>query len=428
MDNRMILLTASRNISRNRKRSILSISAIALAVALICFMKSYVDGLMGDVARNVFIYETGHIKIIHKDYEREKKLMPLDLAIGNETSGYGEVTEQVRQIPDVEAVLPRTRFGVLIDTKDRLKNAMGMAVDLRAERDNLALEKRIIDGRIFREWAEGPGGFVAEIVVGKLLAADLGIKPGDRVTMMTRTAEEGLGHMTFTVAGIASFGTAQMDKAYFFLPLSTAAKFLRTEGQVTEILVLLKDRNQSRAIAAKINQLFISRSDKPYTAVAWERQDDGQYYTLITAGSKTYTVIYIVFLVLASLVIINTTMMTVLERIREIGTIAALGMRGREIVRLFFAEAVILSVIGSFFGVLVGGSFAFWLSRVGIDFAKLSGGGVDLQVSEIVHTAFGPGLLIFSFIFGVVVASVCAWFPATRAARIEPVEAMRGVL
>jgi len=119
-------------------------------------------------------------------------------------------------------------------------------------------------------------------------------------------------------------------------------------------------------------------------------------------------------------------MMVIYERTREIGTIGALGMNGGQIVLLFVIEAMIISTIGSFLGTIAGGALDYYWSVVGIDFAKLSGG-LDMPTTDMIYPRFGISILIGSFLFGVVIASVFAAIPARRAAKIEPVEALRSV-
>lgn len=140
-----------------------------------------------------------------------------------------------------------------------------------------------------------------------------------------------------------------------------------------------------------------------------------------------YRVIFLGLLLLASTVIVNTTMMVIYERMKEIGTIGALGMTGGQIILLFVIEAIIVSAIGSFMGTVVGGGLDFYFHKVGINLRALSGGSVDFNVSDIVHPRFGLSMLVGSFLFGVVVASITAYFPSRRAAKIDPVEALRSV-
>ncbi len=415
---------ALRNISRNKRRTVLSAIAIGMAVLFICFMKSYITGFGNNIKNNVFAFQTAHVKIFNKDYIKEEKLMPLDLSIYGYDKDYTEVIELVRKVKGIKHILPRTKFGAILNMKGKWKNLLGFAFDQDLEKSINPLKEKIVQGRMFREYAPGRH----EIVVGKVLAQELGVKVGDKITMMSKTAEEGLGHMTFKIVGISSYGVPEFDKMYFFLPLSVAAKFLKMEYEVMELGIYLDDMDNSIPVSEEINKILETKPDNPYMAQSWEDQGGGQFFKMFAMADKIYGVVYLVFLALASLVIINTTMMVVYERMKEIGTIAALGMRGAAIVKLFFYEAVIISIIGSFIGTVTGGILSYSFSKIGFNIAKMTGGAMsDMAVSNIVYFYFGVDLLIFAFVYGVIVASLCAFIPASKAARIQPVEAMKGV-
>ncbi len=408
---------ALKNIGRNKRRTILSISAVTFAVILVCFFKSYLKGTFDNVKHNIFLFETGNIKILNKDFIKEEKLMPLDLNIYN----YKNIISAIKNVEGIRAVLPRTKFAAMMNIKGSMKTVTGMAIDAELEHKINPLKDKIVSGRLFKEFA--PARY--EMVMGKAMADDLNLKVGDKITLMTKTAEEGLGHMTFKITGLVSYGIGEIDKNLFFIPLSTAAKFLSMENEVGELAVYLNNPNNSIEAAEKINKILDSKKDNPYKAYPWEYQKNGQYYELIAVSNKSYNVIYFIFLVLASLVIINTTMMVIYERLKEIGTILSLGMRPFSIVKLFFYESVIISVIGSFIGTVIGGVISFIISNTGINVAKLSGGGISIQFSNIIYPYFGIDLLLFSFLFGVIVTSVFAFIPSLKAARIEPVKALR---
>ncbi|OGS21727.1 MAG: hypothetical protein A2252_11605 [Elusimicrobia bacterium RIFOXYA2_FULL_39_19] len=415
---------AFRNISRNKKRTALSAFAIAMAVMIVCFMKSYTTGLFNNVKNNVFSFETAHVKVINKDYLKEEKLMPLDLNIYGYENNYNEVIDLLKKIEGIKYVLPRTKFGAILNLNGKMKNLVGFALDQKLEYPVNPLKDKIIAGRMFNEYSPG----VQEIVIGEILAREIGVKSGDKITLMTKTAEDGLGHMTFKISGISSYGISEFDKTYFYIPLSAAAKFLKMENEVIELAVYLDNMHRSIPVSKKINEQFYTQQANPYIAYPWEYQKDGQYYKMFVTLTKTYDIIFIGIIFLACLVIINTTMMVIYERMKEIGTIAALGMRGTAIIKLFFYESVIISAMGSFTGTVIGGAISLYLSITGINIAKLTGGGMNLQFSEIVYPRFGLDILLYSFIFGVLISSVCVFIPATKAAKIEPAEAMRGIL
>lgn len=414
-----ILKIALRNISRNKRRTSLSIFAIGMAVFVVCFMQSYVTGIFQNYKKNIFTFESGHIKIIHKDFIKEEKLMPLDLAIYD----YETLIKLLHNIKEITYILPRIKFPAVINIDTKMKNILGFALNPELEKDINPLERKIIKGRIFKKFNSEN----LEIIMGKSLADELKIGVGDKITIMSKTSEEGLAHVTFKIVGLVSYGVAEFDKTFFFTDLTTAQKILRLENAASEIVVFLKNENQDVKIAEKINKIFKENGFKQYIAYPWKKQKDGQYNYMFVKLKFIYNIVYAIFLFLASLVIINNTMMAIYERINEIGTISALGMKKEEIVLLFFLESVIISVIGSFWGSITGGLASYIFSIKGINFAKLSGGGVTMQVSNIVYTYFGFDLLLFSFAFGIIITAACVLLPSFKAAKIEPVEALRRV-
>jgi len=137
-----------------------------------------------------------------------------------------------------------------------------------------------------------------------------------------------------------------------------------------------------------------------------------------------YDVIALVFFILASTVIINTTMMVIYERMREIGTVAAMGMTPQEIVRLFFLEAFYIGAIAAFIGVLLGIGITLPLSKVGIDLTQ-SMEGVDMEVNPIVYPQLNIRSTVFVFFYSTIIASLASFIPSRRSAKIEPVEDLR---
>jgi len=412
---------AFRNISRNKRRTVLSAVAITLAVIFVCVMKSYIVGFNNNFRNNLFLFETGHIKILNKDFIKEEKLMPLDLSVENYTS----IMTDIQKLKYIKAVLPRTKFISILNQEGKLKTVSGLAVDIKKECKINPLKTKIKKGRLFKEF----GYKQYEIIIGEGLAESLNLKTGDKITLMAKTAEEGIGHMTFKISGIFSYGVNEIDRNYFIIPLSTASVFLKMENSVGELDVFLTNPDKSTITAYKINRILKKYSGfNIYRAYDWKEQKNGQYSKIVTITDKSYNIIYVVLLILASLVIINTTMMVIYERIKEIGTLASLGMRPFAIVKLFFYEALIISIIGSLAGTIFGGILSYGISKYGIDLAKLGGKGIGFQISNIIYPYFGFDILLFSFLFGVVVSAVCVFIPSLKAARIKPITALRNEL
>jgi len=153
---------------------------------------------------------------------------------------------------------------------------------------------------------------------------------------------------------------------------------------------------------------------------------DNYWVAMYRSMTWLYYIIFGVFQVVASFLIVNTVLMMIHERIKEIGMMGALGMKRAEIVFIFFMEAVYLSILGATAGVFLGGVATWVGSQFPFDMTTITGGGMkDLPVSGTLYLVFSPTMLIQNFFFGVVISALCTIIPSLKSAFVEPVEALR---
>ncbi|MBM3235516.1 ABC transporter permease [Candidatus Poribacteria bacterium] len=412
-----ILKMAFRNIGRNKRRTILSSIAISIAVMIVLLMRGYIGGVVDAMFDAVTKIDAGHIKLEHSKYHDKEDMMPLEHKIdGFDGGGYKQLIPVLESVKGVKTVAPRIKFGVLLSFNGKSRSALGMGINPTTEGKIISFGNIMVEGK-YLEADEN----AKTIIIGNALADRLGIKPGDKLTILARTAYDSLRGMTFSVTGIFQYGISSLDDRLFYIPIGSAARLLEMGDGVSE-LVLMVDKPEN---AEKIADEIRDKLQQHYVVVPWQKQ--GGYLGLIRSIQPVYNIIYIGLLVLASTVIINTTMMVIYERIREIGTIGALGMTSGQIVLLFTIEAAIVSAIGSFLGTVVGGGLDLLLSIVGVDINALSGGSRNLMSTDIIYPRFDLLLLLWSFLFGVIIASAVAYIPARRAAKVEPVEALRSI-
>jgi len=438
-------IIALRNIGRNKRRSLLSGAAIAIATLVIVFMFSVVEGLKVDMARNVFTYVSGHIRIRNAEYERYEKLNPLHLGIPD----YRRVISEIEDWEGTALALPRITFFSSIYLEERDYRGMGMGIDF--ERELEVARAQGIPGtlpgthredspaggengeRTLAAFAEAwklssctgelPRAGSKELLLSVGLAEEMGVGIGEKVTLLTKTAFLGMQAWTFRVTGLVRFPISSMNKRIFLAPLDSTQRFLKMDqagDSVTEILVFLRDTRDLEADAAGLNAALEERGN--LTARSWKTI--GTYHAMLTMVEQVYSVIAFVFFLLGTTVIVNTTMMVIYERMKEIGTIAAMGMTGREIVVLFFLEALFISLAAGFVGIVVGSALVLPLSSAGIDFGAAMEG-VDIGMSTVIHPILNLRSTLFVFVYATGVASLASFLPTIRAARVEPVEALR---
>jgi putative ABC transport system permease protein len=404
---------AFRNIRRNRRRSLLSGTAIAVATMAITFLFSYIAGFIGDYESNVVRYVTGHVRIRNIEYDENEQLNPLHLSVAN----YDQVIEELESEQGVVAVVPRTRFFTAIYRNDQTYGGIGLGVDFEREKGMMKIQDSLEQGSL-------PQAGQRQMLLSAGLAEELDLEVGERLTLLTKNKYMGMSGMTFTVTGIVRFQVAGFNESFFLMPIDTAARFLKMDNEATEVLVMLEDAKLVDAFSKKAAGIVSNLGRDELSVLGWTKV--GMIYGLIRYAQNIYDIFAVIFFLLASTVIVNTTMMVIYERMREIGTVAAMGMTPREIVRLFFLEAFYIGAIAAFVGVLIGMGITIPLSRIGID---LSGAmeGVSIEIGSIIYPQVNIRSTVFVFFYATIIASLASLIPSRRAAKIEPVEALRSV-
>ena len=407
---------AFRNISRNGRRSLLCIAAIAIAAMSIVLLFSMLNGFKKDIAWNMQSYFTGQVRVRHADFDENELVNPLHLRI----VAYRDILDRIDALEESGIAVGRIDFPAVLDPPtvrdpDGInKTAAGAGVDFDREREFQQLDQYLTAGRLPRAGENG-------VLLGSQLAEELGKKPGDSLTLMTTTMRRGANAASYTVSGIVAFKVAAVDNSTFYLPLDRAQHLLGMGDSVTGILVKFPaDVSDERAKA-----LVESTLPPENGALARGWRERNTMVQMLDLANVIYMSMAFVFFILASSVIVNSIMMIIFERIREIGTVGALGMESGAIVHLFFLEAFDLVVLGAAAGTLLGIGLTLILNRTGLDIsAAVRGGGYNMSGN--IFPVLSLKSTLFVFCFAVATASLATILPTRRAARIEPVEALRG--
>ncbi|MBN2381060.1 ABC transporter permease [candidate division WOR-3 bacterium] len=408
----MLFKMAFRNVLRNTRRSILTAIGIIIAVMLIIFAQGFFTGMIDNMIENTARIKSGHIRIVSPEYLRREKLFPLEEAVYITP----ELEDMVENTTEVQAFTYRIPFGVLLSKDENSKPAFGNAIDVDREKGFLDLsdEKYLIEGSYLEPSDEA-------ILIGKGLAEELEFKVGDSLVIITSTAYGSPSGMNLTVKGIVQLGQANIDDNAFYIPLAAAQQLLDLDGRAAEVLVLLDSRDDAEKVASTWQSQ--AGDEMGLAFVPWQQDT---ILGMLKVVFQVYWVIYFIILLIASATIINTMLMAVFERIKEIGILKAMGMRGNRILWLLTAEASMIGLFGAAIGAVLGVILVLVVPE--INFSSISGQDLgSIYFNPIIKLNLTAGAAIGCFLFGWFVATLTALYPARQGTKVRPAEALRKI-
>lgn len=409
---------AWRNIGRNRRRTVLTASAIALSVLFLIFLQSYIEGIMVNFFDTLIKNDTGHVKVAAKEFLRKERILPKEHLIFD----YEGLRADIEGGREPKASTARIRFLVILSHKADNEPCMGYGIEPETEGDFMDMKQYIVEGRHLRPGAD-------EIIIGRDLADLLGVSVGDEVLAVTTDINYSTYALTFKVAGIFDSGFTALDKHVFYLPIEKAQELLDCEGAAHELLFLYDDQDDSIPEAARISEILESRGlDGELTAAAWQSHYFIKSY--LTFVQVFVLSMLLIVVGLAGLVILNTMLMAVLERTHEIGIIKALGMKDKRIRNMILFESLYIGLIGVAAGGILGGGLSIWLGKTGLDLSpimdKMDMSGIVFNA--VIHPVLSLNIMLLSLGFGLLAAVAAAVYPARKGSKLPPVEALRSSL
>jgi putative ABC transport system permease protein len=389
--------------------------AVAIAVFFTVVMQSMMSGMMKGIENVVQVFDTGHVSIVSAEYEADNEYMPVQYPIAGGKSR-AELEAEIKAVPGVREVFPRiSAYATLQDST--VKHAILWGIDAEAETAfnyfNMTNRTNGLTAGRF------PAAGSNECAIGARMAEKAGLKIGDEIPLKTISAQFSDKMWAPKIVGIYTFDYLKYDDGGILVDYGRLARLLSMGDSVQQLFIYADNSMRSKTIAAQISSLL----GKGDVVRDWR---DNYFVAVMRQSAVIFYAVELVFLIVASFLIINTVIMIIHERIKEIGMMGSLGMTRREIVEVFFFEALFLSVLGSLAGAVLGGIVTFTGSFFPLDFNAMTGAGLkDFPISGTLFLEFSVSILASSFGFGVLIASVCTLIPSLKSAFVEPVEALR---
>jgi ABC-type lipoprotein release transport system permease subunit len=394
-----------RDLLRNRRRTVLTMIAIALGLALLIMMNGLIAGIMEDAMQNSIRLQTGHVQVRAETYPEDKlSLQWKDLLADAET-----LAAQAAAMPEVRAAAPVLWASTVLNTREDSVGLQVYGIDT-ASPIYAPIRESIIDGAFLSP--EDRDG----LLLGRRLADSLGLSAGDRVSLTLVDANGQPTEAIFAVRGLFSSGVTVYDESAVFLPLDKAQAFTVTGDRASTVMILLNRQEDAGLVAAALQT-------PGHDVLTWEELNL-LYIQAIETSLNFYMVLDAIVMLIGAVIVANTLLMAVFERTREIGILAALGMKRRQIMGMMLIEASILALAGVAVGVLLGLGLVAYFASNGIPLGDMGGAASNIALSSIMRARFVPVTFAWLALWTFIIAVAASLYPAWFAARLEPVRAL----
>jgi putative ABC transport system permease protein len=404
----MIPKIAFKNIWRNKERSLIVITAITLALTGGIFTASIMTGMVDQKFRSGINNEVSHIQIHNPDFL--KNLEP-QYSIPSADS----IANIISRMPDVRSVSERTRVPGMISSPNAATGIQIMGIDPEKEKKVTQIYKTVCDscGGYFTGSRKNP------ILVSKRLADKLKVRLKSKVVIRFQNTDGNISEAAFTITGIYHTANNGFDDMNAFVRSEDFDKISGNMIKPHEIAILLSDFDKIADVQTALKQRFPGLDVENWEEISPEMG-------LITSAIslEIYIILGIILLALA-FGIVNTMLMIVFERTRELGMLMAVGMSKARVFRMIMLETILLTFIGGIIGMVVSAFLVSLFHKHGIDLSAVSKGlgafGFDPKIYPFITTAFYFNLSIMILATGILSAIV----PARKALKLKPVEAIR---
>lgn len=398
----LTLKLAYRNILRQRRRSLLTALSMAGGYMLFVFSMSLLEGSWSNVVDIFTLDHTGHIQVHKDDYAKRPK-------IHKTIENPAVVETTLKNHEDVTGWAPRVYSSALAYGGNKTSIARIFGIDPELEPTVTRILQKVSAGQYFSAQPNADGYFPA--MIGRGLANSLRLDVGDEIVLISSGADGSIANDIFIITAIIG-NTTSFDRLGVFLPLTVAQEFLSIGGEVHEFALLARNKRDNEQLAVELQSLMPSLNVSP-----WQQIEATFYRTMQSDKQGNYfTMALIVFIVFIG--VLNTVLMSVLERTKEFGVLKSIGCRPSELVKLIFIETVMLASISISVGLALILPVIVWFTEVGIKLdISVDMGGVVFDTMKGDLSAY---VVFMPMGFMLLTAALISLPPGLRAARILP--------
>jgi len=401
-----------KNLTRQKRRNVITILVIAFAFFGYLFMDSVMGGMEEMSFSNIKNYDTGNIQVVHPEYWEDREKLPLENLIDLNQ----DTVDSIKKMDGVLGVSPELRFQANLNNGIDEVAVLGLGISPEQYNEVFNTKNYIVEGAMF-----APGE--SKAVIGVKLAELMDLKMNDYITLLIRTKEDTFNTIDVEIAGLLNSPNPMTNNGIVFVPLDIAQQALNIGNRVSLLALKTVSGDEDKITKA----LTDSFKDKglDLKAYSW-KESAASVIALSTAKKGGAGTILSVVLLIGMIGIINNVILSALERTAEIGMMKALGMREWEIVFVFMVEATGIGILGGLVGCLIGFAGVSFMAKYGYDLSYIGGDMSEfgIPILDKIYGTWNYPAFSFLFVLSVVVALLSSIAPAYWAAHKDPVKAI----
>ncbi len=402
----MILKIAFRNIFRQKRRTILTALAMIVGFMLSSVFIGWSDGIYSNIIEMFTRNRIGHIQVHQEGYLDRPSLY-------KNITDYESIGKTIQNNEGVEAWTPRLYAAGLGSVGEKSTAVRVVGIDLKREQNATKFSQKVIEGRPFQDIA------LNEAVIGKGLKKILKAEIDSDLVIFSQAADGSIANDLYKIVGITDSGDDITDRTTCYLNLAAAQELFVLEGRIHEFVVIVSDINHVGRVTSSIKDTLrgLTLEVLPWQEVA------KSFYNAMQADKQGDSIGRFVIILIVAMGVLNTVLMSVLERTRQYGLLRAVGTKPIQIFWLVLCEVVIIALASIVIGAAIGTTINYLLSVYGIKFIDgFTYGGMKFDK---LHAEVNIRTLIIPTFTVMLSALLVSLYPAIKAARILPAKAMR---
>ena len=405
----MIIKLAWRNVWRNKVRSGILLAAITFGLWGGISAMGIMQGMNDQRIKSFLETQVSHIQIHDPAFVQDQD-------VSKYLKNSEEYLPKIQELPEVKGAAPRVVVNGMVSSPTNSSGVQITGIKPELESNVTTIHEQISIGTYFQKDARNP------VVMGAKLADQMGVEQGSKVVLNFQDLNGDITSGAFTIVGLFKTSNAQFDKGTLFIPLDNAYDLLGAKGVVHEIALLLNERAQTGAVVKQLKAMLPS----DYLVQGWRQVQPSLAYLNDFSTEVLYFILVIILLGLA-FGILNTMLMAVMERTRELGMLMAVGLNKPKVFKMVVIETIFLSLQGAVFGMLIGWGTINYFGNYGINLASFAEGLASFGYSDKIYPVLDD--FHYPVIAGMVIltAVLSAIYPAIKALKLKPAEAIREI-